>query len=117
MRSGCWFNAKDLSNDGKCNKAWGVNQRPKIQLSDDDDDIAWLADSELGEAPIDPGTYEGGEGKPLTPKHNKWCFRECERSSNCPVSEIPKLKSFEERRYNQPWKHLQTHKRGFTHGS
>jgi hypothetical protein len=68
--------------DGKCHKAWGVNHRPKIQLSDNEDDYEWLADGELGDAPINPGTYEGGHAKPRHPdqRHNKWCSRECERS-------------------------------------
>ena len=69
--------------DGKCNKAWGINNRPRIQLSDDDDDVVYLADSELPDAPEDPGTYEGGHGKPtsLSQAPNKWCVRECERGS------------------------------------
>ena len=70
--------------DGKCNKAWGHNSRPKRQLSDDVDDYEYLSDDELGEAPDDPGTYEGGHGKPTMSAHgylNKWCCRECERSS------------------------------------
>lgn len=67
--------------DRKCNKAWGINNRPSLQLSDDEDDIVWLSDEELGEAPTDPGTYEGGDAKPLSPDHfpNRWCVRECER--------------------------------------
>jgi hypothetical protein len=67
--------------DEKCHKAWGSNTRPKIQLSDDEDDYAYLADDELGVAPVDPKTYEGGEGKPAfkTLIGNKWCVRECER--------------------------------------
>jgi len=67
--------------DRQCNKAWGRNNRPTIQLSDDEDDFAYLADSELGEAPDDPGTYEGDEGKPTSADQfpNKWCIRECER--------------------------------------
>lgn len=69
--------------DEKCNKAWGINNRPKNQLSNDDDDYEFLADSELGEAPEDPGTYEGGHGKPYNKQGipNKWCVRECERCS------------------------------------
>lgn len=68
--------------DRNCTKAWGINGRPRVQLSDDDDDYEWLTDDELGTAPADPGTYEGGQGKPLTPDWfpNKWCVRECERS-------------------------------------
>lgn len=94
--------------DGKCEKAWGVNARPFIGLDKDDtDDIVWLSDSELGVAPIDPGTREGGDSKPIQPKHNKWCFRECERSDSCNAQEFPNLKlpDFSRRLYNQPCKH------------
>jgi hypothetical protein len=68
--------------DAKCDKAWGINNRPRVQLSDDEDDYEFLADDELGAAPVDPGTYEGGHAKPdeVPEKHNKWCARECERS-------------------------------------
>ena len=69
--------------DGKCNKAWGINRRPREQLDPNDpDDEVLLADDELGEAPADPGTYEGDCGKPVSDdeKMNKWCVRECERS-------------------------------------
>jgi len=67
--------------DEKCNKAWGISNRPKEQLSEDPDDILWLSDGELGDAPTDPGTYEGGHAKPTSPAQipNKWCVRECER--------------------------------------
>ncbi len=75
MRVGC---------DEKCYKAWGINKRPKVQLSDDEDDYAFLSDSELEIAPIDPGTYEGGHPKPTlkTEIPNKWCMRECERCAH-----------------------------------
>jgi hypothetical protein len=68
--------------DGKCNKAWGINNRETNQLSDDEDDYETLADDDLGEAPEDPGTYEGDHAKPIydDEKLNKWCCRECERS-------------------------------------
>lgn len=36
--------------DRKCNKAWGED-RPQEQLSDNEDDVVWLADDELGDAP------------------------------------------------------------------
>ena len=64
-----------------CTKAWGRNNRPRVQVSDNEDDYAYLADGELGEAPADPGTYEGDHAKPRDPseRHNKWCWRECER--------------------------------------
>jgi len=70
--------------DEKCNKAWGLNTRPQIQLDENnEDDYCFLSDLELEEAPIDPGTYEGFEmcAKPKTKEElgNKWCIRECER--------------------------------------
>lgn len=53
--------------DGNCEKAWGSNSRPIIQLDkNNSDDFAYLSDEELGIAPEDPGTYEGNCGKPLT---------------------------------------------------
>lgn len=79
-----WFgNEMILICDGKCNKAWGINERPKNQLSNDIDDYEFLSDIELGDAPIDPLTYEGGQGKPGLKENrlNKWCARECERSN------------------------------------
>jgi hypothetical protein len=88
--------------DEKCNKAWGINERPQNQLSDNDDDYEYLADDELGEAPEDPGTYEGGHAKPISKLGipNKWCVRECERSvigeSHLPLE----LKDFSIRRKN-----------------
>jgi len=72
--------------DEKCNKAWGINNRPKKYLSKDEDDFVWLSDNELGEAPENPGTYEGGDAKPNAKSEeipNKWCIRECER---CKIS-------------------------------
>jgi hypothetical protein len=69
-----------LACDGMCEKAWGLNGRPRRVLSDNPDDYEFFSDRELGDAPSDPGTYEGGCGKPSRRVHNKWCFRECERS-------------------------------------
>lgn len=88
--------------DGNCAKAWGINNRPKEQLSDNEDDYAFLADDELGEAPADPGTYEGGQGKPVEPHEllNKWCVRECERSTLHPINVMCRLPDFSKRRYN-----------------
>ena len=67
--------------DCKCNKAWGINSRPKEYLDDNNpDDYCYIPDGELEEAPKDPGTSEGGDKKePLS--FNKWCIRECERLS------------------------------------
>lgn len=99
--------------DRLCSKAWGVNSRPRVQMGDDADDYAILADDELGEAPADPGTYEGGHAKPTSPDQfpNKWCVRECER---CAISapgqhELPlKLPDFGRRKLNMPHAHKQS---------
>jgi hypothetical protein len=92
--------------DRQCHKAWGINNRPRVQLSDDPDDYAFLADDELGEAPADPGTYEGGDAKPLSPDEfpQKWCVRECERCAMSQPGEyhLPLVvRSFDQRRYNK----------------
>lgn len=92
--------------DRNCNKAWGINSRPKIPLSSvDEDDYFFLADNELGDAPADPGTYEGGQGKPTTPNlfPTKWCVRECERCVRSSPGEYMQplaLPDFSKRRYN-----------------
>lgn len=96
--------------DGNCSKAWGISQRPYVQLSGYCDDIAYLSDSELEQAPVNPQTYEDGHAKPLTTDDfpNKWCVRECERCirldlvTNKPLD----LHDFSKRVYNQPWKHI-----------
>ena len=91
----------NIACDGCCDKAFGINNRPKNQLSDDEDDYEWLADSEVGSAPIDPQTYEGGQAKPIDKKHNKWCLRECERSETAEFPNIPKLTDFTKRVSNK----------------
>lgn len=99
-----------LACDGNCRKAWGINLRPWASLSDDPDDFAYLADDELGEAPADPGTYEGGHGKPRPHtysdpgRHNKWCARECERGRVFDAAVVlPEgLPDFARRRRNKP---------------
>lgn len=97
--------------DEKCNKAWGINTRPKVAFDqNDEDDFAWLPDQELGEAPDDTGIYEGGQGKPISPAQipNKWCVRECERCTRSDLGEVDVklvLPDFSKLRHNQPWKH------------
>ena len=112
--------------DEKCNKAWGGSNRPRIYLDisettifglgeydtypDDEtgvniDNFAYCSDDELGEAPIDPRTYEGGHAKPIDKSEigNKWCVRECERCVMSPLgkyNEPLELKDFSKRRYN-----------------
>ena len=98
-----------LACDGKCVKAWGVMSRPKLELSADQDDVAYLSDGELALAPADPGTYEGGCAKPSSPAGmNKWCARECERSDMAATVEKLTLPNYSERLFNQPWKHAKT---------
>lgn len=60
--------------DGQCNKAWGVVSRPSF-------DGYFLSDNELREAPVNPGTSEGGVVKPFSALYfpTKWCVRQCER--------------------------------------
>jgi len=90
--------------DGQCHKAWGNSQRPRTALShpQDDDNFAFLSDGELEEAPIDPGTYEGRDGKPrdLRDRLNKWCARECERSVIIRANEDFSLPDLSIRRFN-----------------
>lgn len=96
-----------LACDGKCGKAWGITSRPSVQFDPEEpDDHAMLADHELGYAPADPQTYEGGCAKPASPAEmNRWCSRQCERSSLFAAGEQVAVKDFSQRRYNQPWKH------------
>ena len=88
--------------DGNCHKAWGQSQRPKVQLSENEDDFAFLADHELAEAPAHPDTYEGWDGKPqcLSERLNKWCARECERSVIVRANEDFSLPDFSKRWFN-----------------
>lgn len=93
--------------DEKCNKAWGLNGRPSVQLSDDPDDYYFLSDNELGEAPIATGNTEGGQDKPRPNEKipNNWCVRECERCSMSMPGEshLPlEPKDFSKRFYNIP---------------
>lgn len=82
-----FFQAAIVACDGRCDKAFGINTRPKLPNDDDDAERVYLGDKEVGTAPDDPGSYEGGQGKPFAAFHagnpdrlNKWCVRECERS-------------------------------------
>lgn len=91
--------------DAVCEKAWGINNRPRVQLSSEEDDYAYLADRELGCAPVNPGTYEGGHAKPtdLSERLNKWCFRECERCASSRTAEL-KFPNLLERLPNYYWR-------------
>lgn len=93
--------------DGQCQKAWGINNRPRIMLSDNENDYAYLPDHELMEAPSDPATYEGGCAKPNDSSEfpTKWCVRECERCAMSKPYEYEKplaIKRFDDLVYNIP---------------
>lgn len=94
-----------LACDGRCEKAWGLNARPCAQLDHEDkDDFAWLADGELGDAPEDPGSYEGDHAKPSPAQklESKWCARQCERSTMVEFGEDIVLRDLSQRFYNKP---------------
>jgi len=96
----CGKNVKAVC-DLNCDKAWGINLRPRVELSKNPDDYYWKMDNELGIAPKDTGSQEGGHGKPYKPtEHNKWCVRECERCMTFGLTEQIKLKDFNKRIYN-----------------
>jgi hypothetical protein len=90
--------------DGKCDKAFGMNQRLTSPNSLDEDDFEWLGDDELGDAPTESPITEGFEhqNKPsnLTEAHNKWCVRECERSVLVEPGEVIVLPDFSRRQQN-----------------
>jgi len=89
--------------DGVCEKAWGISNRPKIQLSDNPDDYMFLGDDDIVEyAPNYPRTFEGGVGKPLDRNHNKWCYRECERCNLFKDGDKPYPKDLSKGIYNIP---------------
>lgn len=95
-----------LACDGNCTKAWGVRNRPWVQLGKEDDDIGFLSDSELGDAPVGEEPSEGGDTKPYSPlAKNKWCARQCERSVIAATEDTVQLPDFSKRVLNQPWKH------------
>jgi len=78
-----WFSKESiLLCDARCNKAWGIENRPRRQLSLEEDDFVYFSDDELGDAPEDPGTTEKGQSKPtnVNERLNQWCCWECERS-------------------------------------
>lgn len=81
---------QNLSCDGRCDKAFGINGRPRIMFSADPDDHVFKGDSEVGTAPPPGQTVGIAEGECLKPSAtplsdpavmNKWCVRECERSA------------------------------------
>jgi hypothetical protein len=99
--------------DKKCKKAFGLNGRPFVQLSEDENDIAWLSDSEVGIAPESGKTKihdEGGDRKPQpdNPESflNRWCYRECERCASAEAGKELTLKDFSQRQFNIPSKYI-----------
>jgi len=92
-----------LTCDGRCDKAWGINGRPKLFYQAEEgpprrleageepreaDDYVYVRDSELGTAPGPGETVGISEGSDMKPsaepiadgeRMNKWCARECER--------------------------------------
>ncbi len=97
-----------LACDARCSKAWGINNRPKVEFDPDEpDDYAFVPDHELGDAPDDPGTYEGDHAKPGHPgeRLNKWCSRECERSAEASTLDGIVLPDLSKPLYNMPDRH------------
>ena len=93
--------------DGICSKAWGRSLRER------DNNHDMITDRKLGIAPADPGTYEGGEGKPASAKEspNPWCVRECERCSMQEVKTPTRGTSWLKNAitaYNEPQEAIQT---------
>jgi hypothetical protein len=118
--------------DNNCRKAWGINLRPRVyfdrsgrvlgfeslwhkvrvpKAEEDLDNFAYVPDHLLADAPADPGSYEGGQGKPpadyppCEDKLNKWCVRECERNqiTECGKPEGPLvLPRYDDFRFNMP---------------
>ncbi|MBP1309209.1 hypothetical protein JOD82_002229 [Paenibacillus sp. 1182] len=91
--------------DAKCDRAFGINGRPKEQLSDDPDDYAFLSDDKAGVAPESGKTKivsEGGDMKPVKPEErlNRWCCRECERCEMGAIGEEIWLKDWSKPVYN-----------------
>jgi hypothetical protein len=87
--------------DEKCNKAWGWANRPSEE-NEDGEVIYWFSDSDLGDAPVNPGTYEGRDAKPLSPKEfpNRWCVRQCERCTRSKFGESDKPLVYDD--WNKP---------------
>lgn len=114
-----WFGSPALlACDGKCKNAWGINGgRPRVEFDPDEpDDYAYLPDHQVGEAPDDPGSYEGGHAKPTAygaawEQHrlNRWCARECERSEILEGNEMEDPSShmpdYSRLHYNMPERH------------
>jgi hypothetical protein len=87
--------------DNKCHKAWGINERPKKQLDNNDpDDYYFLPDQKLGIAPSISKYEECDKNKPVKDELNKWCVRQCERSKIFNLNEEIKLPDFSKPYYN-----------------
>lgn len=102
-----------LACDGRCDKAWGIQARPRKKLSADEDDYVYKPDSALGRAPAPGKTAilsEGGDIKPSASalgendgdRMNRWCARQCERCERCKPEEPIKLRDMEHPEPNIP---------------
>jgi hypothetical protein len=109
-----------LACDGRCDKAFGINGRPRHMFVPEDiepDDYVYLGDDHVGVAP-DPGKTatisEGDEMKPSAVPHsdasllNKWCARECERSTIVKVGEPVELPNMQDPEPNMPYRRRST---------
>ena len=94
--------------DEKCNKAWGINNRPRVYLDISETQIFGLEGTSIYpdiEDDINVDNYENDDAKPTCKSEmgNRWCVRECER---CQMSEYGKhneplkIKDFNQRFYN-----------------
>lgn len=96
----------DVACDRRCDKAWGLDLRPRKQLSEDPDDYVFTSDGELGTAPFPSDSTEGDQGKPSATSHqgplNKWCVRQCERSVMVDAGRPVELRDFARPRPNRP---------------
>ena len=120
-----WFGKPcTLACDGQCDKAWGINGRPQHDFSDGPDDHVFLADDALGIAPGPGDTVGISEGSDMKPsavpltdgqRMNKWCSRECERSTIAEPGDSLRLPDLRRPTPNMPWLHpdyAATHTKG-----
>lgn len=93
-----------ISCDGKCDKAFGLAERPISENSLAEGDFEWLADDEVGDAPEVSCHTIDGENKPqlITELHNKWCIVHCERSILMTLGQEATLPNFDKRVPNIP---------------
>ena len=84
--------------DNGCAQAWGLNSRPTVEVAGR---TFYISDNEQ-RAPDNPGTEEGGHMKPANVENayklNRWCVRECERSTLVQSGEEFKLPDWSTRK-------------------